>query len=74
MGGPKQKGIVQYCKCNNGICLFLSTVVLPRASMSAISPFEQNAMHGALRGYIFYGYKRIMQQAPYFAIPVGIGE
>jgi ubiquinol-cytochrome c reductase subunit 8 len=42
--------------------------------LAAISPFEQNAMHGALRGYVFYGYKRIMQQAPYFALPVGIGE
>jgi hypothetical protein len=31
-------------------------------------------MHGALQGYVFYGYKRIMQQAPYFAIPFGLGE
>ncbi|PWN49385.1 putative ubiquinol-cytochrome c reductase complex 11 kda protein [Violaceomyces palustris] len=38
-----------------------------------VSPFQQNAMKGALHGYIFYGYKRIMQQAPYFALPFAVG-
>ncbi|PWN98414.1 putative ubiquinol-cytochrome c reductase complex 11 kDa protein [Tilletiopsis washingtonensis] len=51
MGGPKQKGIVQY----------------------SISPFQQNPMAGALKGYLFFGYKRIMAQVPYFAVPFGIG-
>lgn len=31
-------------------------------------------MNGALRQYLFYGYKRIMANAPYFAIPFGAGE
>lgn len=30
-------------------------------------------MAGALRGYLFYGYKRLMAQAPYFAVPFGVG-
>lgn len=30
-------------------------------------------MAGALRNYLFFGYKRIMQQAPYFAIPFALG-
>ncbi|PWN89663.1 putative ubiquinol-cytochrome c reductase complex 11 kda protein [Acaromyces ingoldii] len=38
-----------------------------------VSPFQQNAMHGAFRNYAFYGYKRIVAQAPYFAIPFAIG-
>ncbi|PWY96963.1 putative ubiquinol-cytochrome c reductase complex 11 kda protein [Testicularia cyperi] len=39
----------------------------------AISPFQQNAMKGALKGYIFFGFKRIMAQAPYFALPFAVG-
>lgn len=31
-------------------------------------------MGGAFRQYMFYGYKRIMAQLPYFGIPVAIGE
>lgn len=30
-------------------------------------------MRGALKGYLFFGYKRIMAQVPYFAVPFGIG-
>lgn len=52
MGGPTQKGIIQY----------------------SVSPFQQNAMKGALHSYLFYGFKRIMQQAPYFAIPFAAGK
>ncbi len=52
MGGPTQKGIVQY----------------------SVSPFQQNAMRGALHSYVFYGFKRIMQQAPYFALPFAVGK
>jgi len=40
---------------------------------AAISPFQQNPMAGALKGYLFFGYKRIMAQVPYFAVPFGIG-
>jgi hypothetical protein len=39
---------------------------------SALSPRQQNAMRGALRAYVFYGYKRIITQVPYFAIPFGL--
>lgn len=52
MGGPTQKGIIQY----------------------SVSPFQQNAMKGALHSYLFYGFKRIMQQAPYFAVPFAAGK
>lgn len=40
----------------------------------SVSPFQQNAMRGALHSYIFYGFKRIMQQAPYFAVPFAAGK
>ena len=39
----------------------------------AVSPFQQNAMKGAFHSYAFYGFKRIMQQAPYFAVPFAVG-
>ncbi|KAK0538637.1 ubiquinol--cytochrome-c reductase subunit 8 [Tilletia horrida] len=38
-----------------------------------ISPYQTANMRGAVQTYIFYGYKRIMQQAPYFAIPFAAG-
>ncbi|UZJ51015.1 hypothetical protein CBS101457_000335 [Exobasidium rhododendri] len=38
----------------------------------SVSPYQQSAMRGALKGYVFYGYKRLMQQAPYFVLPFGI--
>lgn len=41
--------------------------------LTAVSPFQQRAMAGALKETAFHGYKRIMQQAPYFAIPIGVG-
>ena len=69
MGGPKQKGVIQYCECLRGHAVHAAYLLL-----AALSPYQQNTMHGALRGYVFYGYKRIMQQAPYFALPFGIGE
>lgn len=40
----------------------------------SISSFQQNAMKGALHSYVFYGFKRIMQQAPYFVLPFGVGK
>ena len=39
-----------------------------------ISPFYQRAFAGALKGYIFNGYKRIAKQIPYSGIPFAIGE
>ncbi len=39
----------------------------------AVSPFQQNAMKAALHACCFYGFKRIMQQAPYFALPFAAG-
>lgn len=41
---------------------------------TAISSNQQNAMAGALRNYLFHGYRRIMYNVPYFAIPIGAGE
>ncbi|CAO1621435.1 unnamed protein product [Parajaminaea phylloscopi] len=42
-------------------------------SQYSVSSNQQAAMRGALRQYLFYGYKRIMANAPYFGIPFGIG-
>ncbi|KAE8225561.1 hypothetical protein CF319_g1719 [Tilletia indica] len=39
----------------------------------SISPYQTANMRGAVQTYLFYGYKRIMQQAPYFAVPVAAG-
>ncbi|EPQ31442.1 uncharacterized protein PFL1_00777 [Pseudozyma flocculosa PF-1] len=39
----------------------------------SLSPFQQNPVKNAVRDYIFFGYKRLMQQAPYFAIPFAVG-
>lgn len=46
----------------------------PAPARTAISATEQQPMRGALRGYLFYGYKRIMVLAPKFAIPLIAGE
>ncbi|GFZ51348.1 Complex III subunit 8 [Saitozyma sp. JCM 24511] len=51
MGGPRQKGIVQY----------------------TLSPFKQKAMRGVFQGYLFNGFRRIMAQVPYFALPFAGG-
>ncbi|KAG8929478.1 ubiquinol--cytochrome-c reductase subunit 8 [Tulasnella sp. 418] len=39
----------------------------------SLSPFKQRAFAGAFHGYLFNGYKRLAAQAPYFAIPLGLG-
>ncbi|KAL7420901.1 Cytochrome b-c1 complex subunit 8, mitochondrial [Cryptotrichosporon argae] len=39
----------------------------------SLSPFKQRPFAGALHGYLFNGFSRIMQQVPYFAIPFGTG-
>jgi ubiquinol-cytochrome c reductase subunit 8 len=38
-----------------------------------LSPFKQRAFAGALHSYLFNGYARLAAQAPYFAIPFGVG-
>ncbi|KZV79003.1 ubiquinol-cytochrome c reductase subunit 8 [Exidia glandulosa HHB12029] len=38
----------------------------------SISPFRQRPFAGALNGYIFNGYKRIMKHVPYWIVPVAI--
>ncbi|CAO1626676.1 unnamed protein product [Jaminaea pallidilutea] len=40
-------------------------------SQYSISSNQQNPMAGALRNYLFHGYRRIMYNVPYFAIPIG---
>jgi hypothetical protein len=39
-----------------------------------VSPFRQSPMRGAFSHWIINGYKRMMQQAVYFAVPIGLGE
>ncbi|CEH14548.1 Ubiquinol cytochrome c reductase, subunit QCR8 [Ceraceosorus bombacis] len=39
----------------------------------SISPFQQNPMKGALHGYLFFGFKRIMARMTYFGIPFAAG-
>ncbi|EJD52063.1 hypothetical protein AURDEDRAFT_181618 [Auricularia subglabra TFB-10046 SS5] len=39
----------------------------------SISPYKQRAFAGAMHGYIFNGYRRIMKHLPYWLIPVSIG-
>ncbi|KDQ13792.1 hypothetical protein BOTBODRAFT_110963 [Botryobasidium botryosum FD-172 SS1] len=36
-----------------------------------LSHFRQRPFAGALHGYIFNGYARIVSQAPYFVLPLG---
>ncbi|KZO99196.1 putative ubiquinol-cytochrome c reductase complex 11 kDa protein [Calocera viscosa TUFC12733] len=39
----------------------------------SLSPFQQKAMGDAFSSYLFNGYRRIVAQVPYFAIPFGFG-
>jgi len=39
----------------------------------SLSPFKQSPMRGAFSGYLFNGYRRIAQHAPYVVLPVTIG-
>lgn len=39
-----------------------------------ISPFRQAPMEGAFKHWLFQGAHRLSQRAPYFIVPVGIGE
>lgn len=52
--------------------LLLRTTLYPTSRAippTAVSPFAQKPMKGALNGYVFWGVKRIAQQVPYFALP-----
>jgi hypothetical protein len=40
---------------------------------TAVSPFAQKPFAGMLNGYIFWGFRRIAQQVPYFILPFGFG-
>lgn len=40
---------------------------------TAISNNQQAAMRGAIPGYIFWGFRRIAAQVPYFAVPFAAG-
>lgn len=55
-----------YCKVDD-----LEAYCLRRA---AVSPFRQRAMAGAFPGYLFNGYRRFMQQMPYWIIPFATGS
>ncbi|GJE86333.1 UcrQ domain-containing protein [Phanerochaete sordida] len=39
----------------------------------AVSPWRQRAAKNMFRSYIFNGYRRLSQQAPYWIIPFAIG-
>lgn len=75
MGGPQQKGVVQYSA-------FLVRYIRQGADrelvahvslLTAMSPFRQRAFKGVFSGYVFNGYARAMKQAPYMVIPFAIG-
>ncbi|KAL8276615.1 hypothetical protein RQP46_010964 [Phenoliferia psychrophenolica] len=38
-----------------------------------VSPMRQAPMRGAFSHWIINGYKRTLQQAPYFVVPIGLG-
>ena len=35
---------------------------------------RQSPMRGSVSHWVINGYKRVLQQAPYFVIPMGLGE
>ncbi|KAK1923158.1 cytochrome b-c1 complex subunit 8 [Papiliotrema laurentii] len=39
----------------------------------SLSPYRQRPFAGAIQGYVFNGFSRIMQQAPYWIIPFTLG-
>lgn len=81
MGGPRQKGITSYSEltaaafslCACVACLTFSFLLL-LLPLLAISSTQTAALRGAFAQYAFFGYKRVMQQAPYFVLPLGAGE
>jgi hypothetical protein len=73
MGGPKQKGVVTYCKPSSLTTLSTDAKLNVFTPNSAVSPFRQRALKGTLHGYIFNGYSRAMRQAPYMLIPFSVG-
>lgn len=48
------------------------TCALPRP-LAVVSPYRQAPMRGAVQHWVTRGYKRLAQQAMYFAIPIGAG-
>merc|ERR1712230_129466 len=38
-----------------------------------VSPMQAAAMKGAFTQYLFNGYKRVLQQAPYVVLPMAVG-
>jgi hypothetical protein len=51
-----------------------SDQMFPHSPPTAISPTQTAVTRNAFSTYVFYGYKRLLAQAPYFAIPFGLGE
>lgn len=48
----------------------LDALFCPRA---VVSPFRQQPMRGAFAHWARNGYRRLAQQAVYFAVPLGLG-
>jgi ubiquinol-cytochrome c reductase subunit 8 len=77
MGGPKQKGVVQYSTSHPLLYPSFRRVMRYQTNATdttALSPYRQKALSGMLHGYVFAGFSRFMHHVPYFIIPVSLGE
>ena len=45
---------------------------MQRLTLAALSPYQQRPLAGMFTGYVFNGFKRIMENAKYFAVPLGL--
>ena len=43
------------------------------STRAVVSPFRQQPMRGAFAHWAKNGYRRLAQQAVYFAVPLGLG-
>lgn len=78
MGGPTQKGINQYSPSLPPSLLTRRNLrrtdtALARYVHIVVSPFRQQPMRGAFAHWAKNGYRRLAQQAVYFAVPLGLG-
>ena len=50
------------------------STVLTAWDRTVVSPMRQSPMRGAVKHAIFQGYQRTLSQAPYFLVPIVIGQ
>lgn len=48
--------------------------VLIKLGCVVVSPMRQSPMRGAVKHAIFQGYQRTISQAPYFLVPIVVGQ